>query len=156
MLVAWADALAVLKALSEPRDAALREGLLFLSRGGADQLGLDLDPAVIHEALLALEDAGYIEWANWQQSTGTILGLRVTGRGMQALGEWPLLETIMNPASLAQLLDDLAPYAADAEKEAVLRRAAQRARPWVAGTFRESVIALGNAWARSRDGIGGA
>jgi hypothetical protein len=154
MLIAWRDALALLKSLSEPTDAMLREGVLFLAAGPPQHLGLELEAHVIHDARLALEDAGYVQWTDWNHMSGTITGLRVTSRGMQALGEWPALYTILTPASLSQLLEDLADYAADPEKQAILRRAAQRARSWSAETLRESIISLGAAWARSRHGLG--
>lgn len=154
MLIAWQDALALLKSLSEPADATLREGVLFLGSGPRQDLGLDLEPDVIHDALLALEDAGYVQWGAWNHMSGTITGLRVTSRGMQALGEWPALYTMLTPASLSQLLEDLAGYAADSEKQALLRRAAQQARSCSAETLRESIISLGAAFARSRHGIG--
>jgi hypothetical protein len=154
MLVTWADALAVLKALSEPADATLREGLLFVRPGHPDQLGLELEPDVINDALLALQDAGYIEWSDWNAMSGTISGLRVTSRGMQALGQWPALYTILTPASLAHLLEDLADHTADSEKQAILRRAGERARTWSTETLREAIISLGTALARQQHGIG--
>ena len=154
MLVVWRDALALLQALAEPVDEHLREGMLFLGRGRSDQLGVELEPDVVHDALLALEDAGYVEWTDWNRMSGTIGGLRVTGRGMQALGQWPALYTVMRPASLAHLLEDLAPYAADAEKKGILEDAAANARTWAVGALRESVTSLGSAVVRARFGIG--
>jgi hypothetical protein len=124
MRVAWDDALAVLATLAAPADQTLRDGTMFLGPGDADQLGLGLDPSVVHDAILALSDAGYVEWDNWQYSGGpgaSISGLRVTGAGMQALGQWPALRTITTPASLAHLLEALADYAPDAEREGTLR-----------------------------------
>jgi hypothetical protein len=85
MLIAWRDALALLKSLSEPTDAMLREGVLFLAAGPPQHLGLELEPHVIHDALLALEDAGYVQWTDWNHMSGTITGLRVTSKECKRL-----------------------------------------------------------------------
>jgi hypothetical protein len=104
---------------------------------------------------LALEDLAYVEWSELTYSSrgATVVGLRVTGRGMQALGQWPTLHTVMTPASLALLLEALAPYAADPEKAATLQRAADRARAWGVAMLRESVISLGAAALRAHTGL---
>jgi hypothetical protein len=156
MLVAWDDALALLAHLAEPEDEQLRDGVLFLGAHRPTLLPHDLGEDVVHDALLALGDVGYVEWRDWSYSSGgvTIQALRVTGRGMQALGQWPALYSVLTPASLAHLLEDLAAYAADPEKEAILRDAAEHARGWVKGTLRESVLAVATAAFRARYGPG--
>jgi hypothetical protein len=157
MRVAWDDALAVLAALASPRDGTLRDGVMFLGPGRPDQLGLGLDAGVVHDALLALADVGYVDWESWEYSLpagASLGGLRVTGAGMQALGQWPALHTITTPASLAHLLEALADYAADAEKEGTLRQAAAHARRWGASALRQSVVSFGAAALRAHLGLG--
>jgi hypothetical protein len=157
MRVGWDDALVVLATLAAPADETLRGGMMFLGPGDADQLGLGLDLSVIHDAILALSDAGYVDWDSWEYSGApgaSIGGLRVTGAGMQALGQWPALHTITTPASLAHLLEALADYAPDAQKEGTLRQAADHARTWGAGALRQSVVSLGAAALRAQLGLG--
>lgn len=50
------------------------------------------------------------------------LGLRVTGRGMQVLGEWPDLDQLAGAVGLKLLLNELAVHAPDTEDQSALRR----------------------------------
>ena len=157
MRLAWEDALAVLAVLAEPGDHHLREDqLLGLSAHEGDQLGLGLDHRVVHDVLLALGDLGYIEWDSWRYSFAPGLrvdGLRVTGRGMQALGQWPSLLTATTPASLSHLLEMVAPYAADTDKEGVLREAAREARRLTGPVLRRALVSGSTAYARQKFGL---
>jgi hypothetical protein len=159
MRLAWEDALAVLASIAEPTDYALREhAYLWLSADHREPLGLDMEYGKVHDALLALDDLGYIESGEWQYSSGpglSINNVRVTGRGMQALGQWPALHTAMTPASLAHLLEALAPYAADDEKAGRLREAAVAARQMTAQSLRRAVISGGVALVRYKLGLPG-
>jgi hypothetical protein len=155
-LVVWGDALALLADLADPKDEMLSNGVLSLGRHRADQLGVDLAPGVAHDALLALADVGYVVWTDdtYAASGGvTFTGLHVTGKGMQALGQWPTLDTIMTPASLAHLLDALADYASDTDKGTALQVAAAYARKFGAATLRQAVVGYGAAQTRTRLGL---
>lgn len=123
--------LPVLQRLASDREH-VREGFLHLNpHSEHPPLGLDLTVGEVHDALLALRDVGYVEASNLQYETGPgalFTGLRVTGRGQQALGEWPLFDEIAAPETLALLLErfaDEAPTDAEADN---LRRAARYAR----------------------------
>jgi hypothetical protein len=157
MRLAWGDALAVLGAIAEPEDYNLREsGFLSFDAGGAHQLRLGLDGFIVHEALLALSDLDYIEWNEWQYTGGPTLdvtGLRVTGRGMQALGQWPSLLTATTPASLSHVLEMVAPYAADPEKAGVLREAAKEARRLTGPVLRRALVSGTVAVVREKLGL---
>lgn len=156
-VVAWEDALAVLATVAAPTNDTLRDGVLFLGPNRKDQLNLSLEPGAVHDALMALADDDYVTWTTIEYSLPagvSVSGLRVTGRGMQALGQWPTLHTITTPASLADLLEQLAPYASDADKAGALRRAAEQARHWGAGALRQSVVGLGAAALRTTLGFG--
>jgi hypothetical protein len=157
MRIAWDDALAVLAALVEPKDHSLRESAhLSLGAHRGDQLGLNLTYGVVHDTLLALHDLGYVEWGRVSYSTGpgvSIDGIRVTGRGMQALGQWPALHSAMTPVSLSHLLDALAPYAADGDKAGTLHEAADEARRMAAATLRQIIVSGGAAVVRRKLGL---
>lgn len=102
--------------------------------------------------MLALADVGYVAWAHesYAASGGvTFTGLHVTGRGLQALGQWPMLDTMTTPASLAHLLDALADYAADADKAQTLQAAAKHARKLGAATLRQSLVGFDAAQLRT-------
>jgi hypothetical protein len=93
--------LPVLRALATSDDDHVRSGFLSMRAGVPDEhLGLALDGAQVHDSILVLADAGYVEAANLSYETGSgaiFTGLRVTGRGQQALGEWPLFDEITSP-----------------------------------------------------------
>jgi hypothetical protein len=119
--------LLVLRALATTEDDNLRHGFLHMARGhGAEALQLDLSVDAIHDAILTLRDVGYVE-ANESYSSGggvSFTGLRVTGRGQQALGEWPLFEQFVSPETVARFLEVMALEAESEEVESNLRRAA--------------------------------
>jgi hypothetical protein len=58
----------------------------------------------------------------------TFTNILVTGRGMQALGQWPLFEEITSPPTLAAFLERLAERAENPEDADILRRTADYVR----------------------------
>jgi hypothetical protein len=132
--------LPVLEALATSHDEHVRSGFVSVRAGApSEHLGVELDGAEIHDAILALADAGYVEATNVSYETGfgaIFTGLRVTGRGQQALGEWPLFDEIASPDRLAALLERLAQEAPTEEEAANMRKAADYARTVGAQTLR--------------------
>ena len=141
----------VLQALAKSTDEDLREGFLSLGGTGGKRLGLDdLADDEIHDAILTLGDAGYVE-ARVEYHTGggaIFTHLRLTGRGLQALGEWPLFDEISSPETLAMLLEHLAEEAPSDEEEANLRRAARYARSVSASTLKAAAVGATSQLAR--------
>jgi hypothetical protein len=93
-------------------------------------------------SILTLQDAGYVE-AELSYSggpTAVFTHLQVTGRGLQALGWWPLFDEIASPQSLAFLLDRLAEEASVVEA-GNLKQAASYVR--TVGTPALRAIAVG-------------
>jgi hypothetical protein len=83
--------LPVLQALATA-DPDLRRGFLEIDQTGENPSSLNLDGGDLHDAILTLRDAGYVE-ADLSYAGGPtahFVALYVTGRGLQALGEWPL------------------------------------------------------------------
>ena len=92
-----------------------------------NELGLDLDGGDLYDSILTLGDAGYVE-GNLHMETGpsaSFTGVRVTGRGHQALGEWPLFDEIASPATLAALLERLAEEAPSDDEADAMRQSAR-------------------------------
>jgi hypothetical protein len=137
--------LPVLRALATTDDDQLRHGALDLSSGEeANPLDLDLPAAEIHDAVLALCDADYVDAVVAYEGGGGVGGmfthLAVTGRGQQALGEWPLFDEIASPATLALFLERLAEEAPTDEEASNLRRAAAYVRQLGIPTLRAAVV----------------
>jgi len=130
----------VLKALATSEDENVKSGFLSVHAGmQSEYLGLDFDGAEIHDAILALLDVGYVEVTDVRPETGPgmmFLGLRVTGRGQQALGEWPLFDEIASPETLAALLERLAEEAPTDEEAENMRTAANYVRSVGGGALR--------------------
>jgi len=105
------------------------------------KLGLDLAGGEFHDAILTLRDAGYVEGdlSYAGGPTAHFAGLYVTGRGLQALGEWPLFDEIASPDTLALLLERFAEEAPIGDA-ANLRRAAQYARRLGAASLRSAAV----------------
>ena len=99
--------LPVLRALAASDDENILQGVLQLSTEEESPLGLDLTTGEVYDAVLILTDAGYIEGEVQHEGGGTALvtHFQVTGRGYQALGEWPLFDQLASPHTLALLLD---------------------------------------------------
>jgi hypothetical protein len=133
MVIEWErSALPVLQALADCQDKTVRDGYLGLGHGGgARTLGLDVEDGELHDALLALTDVGYIQIDDIQYEgggSGSVLGARVTGRGMQALGRWPSLQAAMSPVTLVAVPERLRDYAPDETARARLDVAVESAR----------------------------
>jgi hypothetical protein len=102
-------ALPVLQAL-RTRDAAYgAASALKLVKGQGNDLGLDLSAGAIQDTISQLREAGYVECDVTHELGGghgmIFVGPRVTGRGLQVLGEWPRFEAMISPATLATLVD---------------------------------------------------
>jgi hypothetical protein len=148
--------LPVLQALATSEDEGVRQG--FLNVGATDQqaLGLDLPVNDVHDALLTLRDAGYIEGELQHEGPDSVFvtHFQVTGRGQQALGEWPLFDELASPATLALLLERLAEEAASPQEAQSLRRAASYAGGLTASTLRAAAVAALAHVARTHLGLG--
>jgi len=135
--------LPVLRALATTDDENVRQGYVHLSGDQETPLGLDLTANDVSDALLTLADAGYIEGEFQRQGGGGLIvtHFQVTGRGQQALGEWPLFDQLASPATLALFLERLAEEASSLEEAGNLRRAARYAGGLTASTLRAASIA---------------
>jgi hypothetical protein len=145
----------VLQALATSDDEDIRQGVLQLD-AEKKPVGLDLSIEEIYDAVLVLADAGYIQGKLQHESGSSILitHFQVTGRGQQALGEWPLFDQLASPETLALLLDRLAEEAPTDEEAGNLRRAAQYARGLAASTVRAALIGAATHLARHYAGVG--
>jgi hypothetical protein len=156
-LSVWTDRdLPVLQALAAAPDEAVREGFLELGHGqGAEALGLDLDDALIHDSLLTLREAGYVDFeVGYSMGPGAhTTQLAVMGAGMQALGEWPLVEAAASPETIALLLEQLAPEAPSEEESANMKRAATYVRGLAPATFRSLATGVAAAIIRAHVGL---
>lgn len=119
------QALPVLAAIADSSDGHLRAGFLQVGRGRAARtLALELSDAHVYQALLALNDAGYVQWRQMHLQTGpgaAFSGLAITGAGQQALGQWPYFELFTNPQTLAMVFEALADLVPADERSALLR-----------------------------------
>jgi len=90
-----------------------------------------------------LGDAEYIEGELQHEGgrSALITHFQVTGRGEQALGEWPLFDQLASPDTLALLLERLAEEAPSDEEARNLRRAASYARGVAGSALRSAAIA---------------
>lgn len=144
--------LPVLQALaSDHEDTA--HGLLDVEDG---VLELDLTAGEIHDAILTLADVGYVD-GHAQYSSGPSVAftrLSVTGRGQQALGEWPLFDDLASPETLARLLEQLAEEAPTDEEADNLRRAAGYARSVGAASLRALAVGTLTQLAKMGFGVG--
>jgi hypothetical protein len=156
MSTLWQDrALPVLEALHKRDSELAAAGILFLGGGEDDGLGLDLSSETIHQTIHQLVDAGYVEHGEvsyYHPSGVTFIDLRITGCGLQVLGEWPCFEAIMSPTTLAELVERLASYA-PAEEANDVRRAAGVVGGMTRTAVFDVALGLGKAWVRQRLGL---
>lgn len=145
--------LPVLRALATSVDANVRDGFLNVGDGALD---LVLSAGEIHDAIFALVDAGYVDGEPQYSSGPSVLFTRlmVTGRGQQALGEWPLFDEIASPETFALLLERLAEEAPSDEEAANLRSAANYARSVGAGAVRAAAVSALSHLAKLGLGLG--
>lgn len=157
MVVEWERlALPVLVALADGTDRRVREGYIGLGRGrGAAALALDIDDGELHDALLALQDAQYVHIDTIEYASGgaSVIGARVTGRGMQALGQWPSLQAATTPITLAAILDLLQDYALDDATHTSLGEASDAVKKLGVGAVREALTAFGAEALKARLGL---
>jgi hypothetical protein len=157
MIDYWTDrALPVLQALSSPTDDVVRSGFLSLGRGRAKRnLGIEIDDDAAHATILQLNDAGYIAFNDITYETGGgahIAGLRVTGRGLQVLGQWPRFEVLVSPGTLAALLEALAEYMPP-EEAGELKRAATFVRKLSGKALTSLAVGVGGQLLRHSLGL---
>jgi hypothetical protein len=148
--------LLVLRAVATTDDENLRNGFLMLDHGRTGTFSLDLADEEIHAAILVLGDAGYVEGngPNYNSGGGVhFTSFSVSGRGQQALGQWPLFHDIASPETLAQLLETLADEAPTEEEGANMRRAARYARTVGSGALRAAAIGATSQVARDMLGL---
>jgi hypothetical protein len=133
----------VLQALAASEDENVRQGFVHVDRGDPQPLGLELPVREVHDAILTLGDAGYIEGELQREGPDSVFvtHFQVTGRGQQALGEWPLFDELASPATLALLLERLAEEAASPAEAQSLQRAARYAGGLTASTLRAAAVA---------------
>ena len=146
--------LPVLEALTNAPTEETRHGFLSLGDGAGESLGLELDDAVIHDALLTLRDADYLAFEIGYESGGgaMITHLAITGPGMQALGEWPLFDAATSPATIALLLEQLAPEAPSEQESTNLRKAAGYIGKLAPATFRQLAVGAVTAAVKAQMG----
>lgn len=149
-------ALPVLKALAEKEEALRERGLLQLGVGqdGAKWLGLDMNQGELFDTLYQLQDLGYVSFnVTLEGGPGALfLDLRLTGRGLQVLGEWPRFEAWASPATLAAFAEQLAQFVSPDDRSR-LERAATYLRSQAPGTIRGAAIAAGSQMVRNVLGI---
>ncbi len=101
--------------------------------------GIGVSEQDFHLAVERLHDAGYVSYERWEwEGSGGVywMGFFVTGRGKQALGEWPLFDALGDPTELAALLERLAADAPTEEEASNLRGAASIVRRFGPGLLK--------------------
>lgn len=149
-------ALPTLQHLVEKEDALRERGLLQLGLGqnGAKWLGLDIDDGELFDTLYQLHDLGYVSFnVTLEGGPGALfVDLRLTGRGLQVLGEWPRFEAWSSPATLAAFAEQLAQFVAPDDRTR-LERAAAYLRSQAPGAIKGAAIAAGSQLVRNALGI---
>jgi hypothetical protein len=90
-----------------------------------------LTNADFYRAVVTLADVHYVTWEGQQGEGGGGVywsSFKVTGEGMQALGEWPVLAALGEPPAFGGLLEQLAAMASSDEEEGNLEAAASRVK----------------------------
>ena len=93
----------------------------------------------LHDTVLQLGDLRYLQSDDVKYEGGgdaTFLGLRVTGRGLQVLGQWRRFEALVSPGTLAAVVEQLAEYAGPEESLSTGKAAALIRRIGPAGLKR--------------------
>jgi hypothetical protein len=149
-------ALPVLQRLAEREDELRQRGLLQLGLGtrGSEALGLEIQEGELFDALFQLQDLGYITFDMTPESGpgALFVDLRVTGRGLQVLGEWPRFEAWISPQTLAAFAEQMAEFAPSDDRPR-LTRAAAYLRARAPATIKGAAIALGSQMVRSGLGL---
>jgi hypothetical protein len=153
----WAGrAVPILIAIRDTDDQMIRNGILYFHRRDEDPLGLGLSGVAVHQTLLQLRDARYVDFdVEYVMPDGVAMThFELTGRGMQVLGEWPRFETVTSPATLGTIIESLAGYA-DPQEVPQMRKAAKTIRGIGASALRAFVTGAGAAAARHALGLPG-
>lgn len=159
MLVEWdTHALPILRALSAPEDQGVRDGYFELGQDqdGGRRLGVELSDPEIHDALLALHDVGFLAIDNIEYAGGgfaSVIGARVTGAGLQALGQWPSVRGAMTPVTLVAILERLKDYAADCDAKVEIDKAVGSAKRTSSETLKSAVTAFASEALRNKLGL---
>jgi hypothetical protein len=121
-----------------------------------NDLRLALSGTEIYNTILQLHDARYVEWDEDPHFYGgggvTFIGLKVSGRGLQVLGEWPRFEALVSPPTLATLVDRLAEYT-EGDERSKMQRAAEVIRHAGVAGLRTLAIGAGSQLLRSTLGL---
>jgi hypothetical protein len=151
---AWEEqALPVLRVLKDSQNRNLKEGFLPVGQGAAVRtLGLEMEEGVLVETVFQLGDLEYVRFGDYQHNFG-FTDLRITGRGLQVLGQWPRFEVLLSPATLAEAVERLAERAPDEEQRALFRRVAAYLRAKSAGAVRSTAVVVGSQLVRSFLGL---
>jgi hypothetical protein len=146
----------VLQRLVEKEDALRERGLLQLGLGqqGAEWLELDIDEGELFDTLHQLQDLGYVRFnVTLEGGPGALfLDLRLTGRGLQVLGEWPRFEAWASPATLAAFAEQLGQFVSPDDRTR-LERAAAYLRSQAPGAIKGAAITAGSQLVRNVLGI---
>jgi hypothetical protein len=139
------------------KEQALRDrGLLELGAGqnGAEWLELAMTDGELYETLHQLRDLDCIGFKVERAGgpSAMFLDLRLTGRGLQVLGEWPRFEAWTSPATLVAFADQLAEFASP-EHRTRLERAAAYLRSQAPGAIKGAAIAATSQLVRNVLGL---
>lgn len=139
------------------KERALRDrGLLELGagQGGAEWLELPMTDGELHETLHQLRDLDYVGFKVERAGgpSAIFLDLRLTGRGLQVLGEWPRFEAWTSPPTLAAFADQLAEFASPDDRTR-LERAAVYLRSQAPGAIKGAAIAATSQLVRNVLGL---
>lgn len=149
-------ALPVLEQLAAKQDALEERGLLQLGLGqnGAGWLGLEISDGELFDTLHQLGDLQYVSFhLTLESGPGALfVDLRLTGRGLQVLGEWPRFEAWTSPATLAVFAEQLAQFVSP-EDRSRMERAAAYLRSRGPNLIRGAAIAASTQLVRSQLGL---
>jgi hypothetical protein len=149
-------ALPVLQQVVQKQDELRERGVLPLGIGreGAAWLGLGVDDGELFDTLYQLRDLQYVSFdATLEGGPGALfLDLRLTGRGLQVLGEWPRFETWSSPATLAAFAEQLSQFVGEDDRTR-LERAANYLRSRAPGVVKGAAIAAGSQLVRNALGL---
>ena len=154
----WTDrAMPVLRALHAPTDPQfVQTRTLSVGRGrGTKTLDVGLSDDALYDTILQLRDAGYVEYDDitFHHPAGAhVFGLRVSGRGLQVLGEWPRFEQLISPLTMAALLEQLADFVPEEEAEP-MRRSASLVKRMAGTVLRSTAVGAGSQLARHALGL---
>lgn len=142
-----------LEALARP--GTVEGGFLVVEKHGeTDKLGIGLTNAETYDALLVLMDAGYVSGEVDPPGGGGAIfkQLLVTGRGMQALGEWPWFSE-PSPTTIAALIERLSEETSNEAEARDAHKAASYIASVGADTLKAAVAAAGSSLIRGSLGL---